>query len=62
MGSSLESLAIDSKSRCATLSRQEDATDMEEEWTFEHTIECAVSSEFAWDFWRMSGTGYSMPT
>ena len=43
--------AIDSKSRCATLSRQEDATDMEEEWTFEHTIECAVSSEFAWDFW-----------
>ena len=24
---------------------------MEEEWTFEHTIECSVSSEFAWDFW-----------
>jgi len=21
------------------------------EWTFEHTIECSVSSDFAWKFW-----------
>ena len=21
------------------------------EWTFEHTIECFVSSDFAWKFW-----------
>jgi hypothetical protein len=24
---------------------------MGEEWTFEHTVECSVSKEFAWNFW-----------
>jgi hypothetical protein len=24
---------------------------MDKKWTFEHTIECSVSSEFAWEFW-----------
>ena len=28
---------------------------MNQEWTFEHTIECSVSSEFAWDFWTNVG-------
>jgi len=24
---------------------------MDEEWTFEDTVECSVSKEFAWNFW-----------
>jgi hypothetical protein len=24
---------------------------VDEEWTFEHTVECPVSKEFAWNFW-----------
>jgi hypothetical protein len=27
------------------------AIEMNEGWTFEHTIECPVSREFAWSFW-----------
>lgn len=29
--------------------------EMNPEWTFEHTIESSVSSEFAWDFWTNVG-------
>jgi len=34
---------------------------MDEAWVFEHTVECSVSMEFAWDFWTNVATGRSTP-
>ena len=31
------------------------------EWTFEHTIECSVSSDFAWKVWTIVENWQSMP-